>query len=234
MCTNPIKIAIVDDQSLFRKVLKNFLSSQSNLEVCIESWDVADLASQMKMQMVDILLLDIFLPGISGAEAVKFIRDKYPAVKILAISVSTDVELVCSMLDSGIHGYISKADEPDELLLAIQAISENRIYRNALLTEALYWNRKNTSDARQISLNDREKKILELLWEEKSNREIADELYLGTRTVERIRQDLKEKIGARSTIGLVKYAVRNNIIAVHDTASPAPDPKRAFVAGLAR
>jgi DNA-binding NarL/FixJ family response regulator len=220
MCTNPIKLALVDDQSLFRKVLKSFLSSQSNLDVRIEVSDVSELVSQMRLQPIDVLLLDLFLPGLCGADAVKFIRDKYPAVKILAISVSTDIDLVCHMLDCGIHGYISKGDDPEELLRGIQAISENRIYRNALLTEALYYNRQNSTDARanmrQISLNEREKKILQLLWEEKSNREIADELYLGIRTVERIRQDLKEKIDVRSTIGLVKYAVRNKIIAYQD------------------
>ena len=192
----------------------------------------------MRLQTIDVLLLDLFLPGLYGTEVVKFVLDKYSAVKILAISMSTDIDLICNVLDSGAHGYISKADDPEELLIAIQAISENRIYRNALLTEALYRNRQNSLDAcanrRQISLNEREKKILELLWEEKSNREIANELYLGTRTVERIRQDLKEKIGVRSTIGLVKYAVQNKIIVDQGPVSAAPDQMIVVSAGFAR
>jgi len=232
MSFNPIRLALVDDQSLFRKVLKNFLSAQSNLDVAIEASDVSDLINQMKRATIDILLLDMFLPGMHGTDAVKVIRDKYPAVRILTLSMSTDMDLIGNMLDSGIHGYISKGDDPEELLRAIQAISENRIYRNALLTEALYWNKQNSVDVyankSRASLNEREKKILQLLWEEKSNREMADELYLGIRTVERIRQDMKEKIGVKSTIGLIKFAVRNKIIVLPDP--PVRPDQRTAVA----
>jgi DNA-binding NarL/FixJ family response regulator len=216
MSLNPISLALLDDQSLFRKVLKNFLITQSNLDVAVEATDVLDLISQLKRTPVDILLLDIFLPGVHGIDAVRLIRDKYPSVRILVLSASTDMDLISSMLDSGVHGYISKGDEPEELIRAIQAIAQNRLYRNTLLTEAMYWSKQNAvsidSNRSQVTVNERESKILQLLWGEKSNREIADELFLGIRTVERIRQDLKEKVGAKSTIGLIKFAVREGII----------------------
>lgn len=130
----------------------------------------------------------------------------------------TDSDLISDLLDMGIHGYISKSDEPEELLQAIRAAAENRIYRNRLFTEALYRHKQNTfraySDGNTVLLNDREKKILQLLWEEKSNKEIADALYLGVRSVEKIRQDMKEKVGAKSTVGLLKYAIAKRIIGV--------------------
>jgi len=96
------------------------------------------------------------------------------------------------------------------------SISEQRIYRSRLFTEVLYWNKQNKIKASpgmiNISLSEREQAILRLLWEEKSNKEIADALFLSVRSVEKIRQDMKEKLGVKSTIGLLKYALQKTII----------------------
>lgn len=218
MLSRPINLAIVDDHSLFRKTLKAFLCEQENINVVIQAADMIDLFSKLKVSSIDVLLMDIFMPGLNGNEALKIIRTEYPAIKILALSMSTDLDLISDLLDAGIQGYISKADEPDELLQAIEAVADNRIYRNRLFTEALYWNKQNKiktyPSESLITLNDREKKILQLIWEEKSNKEIADELFLGVRSVEKIRQDMKEKIAVKSTVGLLKYAITKKIIAI--------------------
>jgi DNA-binding NarL/FixJ family response regulator len=144
------------------------------------------------------------------------IHDLSPHLKILVLSISTDMNLISEMLDAGINGYISKADEPKELLQAIRAISEDRLYHSRLFTEALYWNKLNSvrsyRDESLIGFSEREKKILQLLWEEKSNKEIANELFLGVRSIEKIRQDMKEKVGVKSTIGLLKYAISKRLI----------------------
>lgn len=219
MLFRPINLAIVDDHSLFRKTLKCFLSEQTNLNVVIQAADMFDLFTKLKASSVDVLLLDIFLPELPGNEALLALRNEYPGIKILVLSMSTDLGLISDLLDSGIHGYISKADEPEDLLQAIHAVSDGRIYRNRIFTEALYWNKqkniKHFSDGAMAMLNEREKKILQLLWEEKSNKEIADELFLGVRSVEKIRQDMKEKIGVKSTVGLLKYAIEKKIIGVN-------------------
>ena len=216
MLFRPINLAIVDDHSLFRKTLKNYLSEQDNINVVIQAADFFDLFSKLKTTPTDILLMDIFMPQLNGNEALKSIRTEYPAMKILVLSMSTDIDLISDMLDAGIHGYISKADEPEELLQAIQAVADNRIYRNRLFTDALYWNKQNNikhfSGRSEGSFNEREKKVLQLMWEEKSNKEIADTLFLGIRSVEKIRQDMKEKIGVKSTVGLLKYAISKKII----------------------
>jgi DNA-binding NarL/FixJ family response regulator len=218
MLLRPVNLAIVDDHSLFRKTLKNFLSEQENIQVVIQASDVFDLLSKLKTAKADVLILDVFMPELNGNEALKMIRTEYSALKIVVLSMSTDMNLISDMLESGIHGYISKADEPEELLLAIAASSDGRIYRNKLLTEALYWNTRNNirgyMDEPPVSLNEREKKILTLIWEEKSNKEMADELFLGVRSVEKIRQDMKEKLGVKSTVGLLKYAIHKKIIGV--------------------
>jgi DNA-binding NarL/FixJ family response regulator len=218
MLFKDLQVAIVDDHSIFRKTLKNYLSEQKGIQVVAQASDMVDLSGKFKNVSIDVLIMDLFMPGLNGNEAVNLMRREYPDIKILVLSMSNDMDLISDLLDSGIHGYISKSDEPEDLVQAIYTVSDNRIYHNKIYTEALYWNKQNTIRARnegaRALLNEREKKILQLLWEEKSNKEIADELFLGVRSVEKIRQDIKEKIGAKSTVGLLKYAIEKKIIAV--------------------
>jgi len=219
MLLKPINLAIVEDHALFRKTLKNFLLAQDGINVTIQAPDISDLLYKLKTASTDVLLMDIFLPESIGNEVVRAIRSEYPTLKIILLSMSTDMELISHLLEAGIHGYISKADEPEELLQAIRAVAENRIYRNRIFTEALYWNKqnniKNPVEKSPVHFNERERKILQLMWAEKTNKEIADELFLGVRSVEKIRQDMKEKIGVRSTVGLLKYAIQHRIIGVN-------------------
>lgn len=216
MLSRPLRLALVDDHVLFRKTLQKFLSEQHNISISHQAGDVFELMDNLKRLPADILIMDIFLPKLNGNDALKMIRDEYPAMKILVLSMSTDMDIISDLLEEGIHGYISKSDDPDELLRAIQAVSENRLYRNLLFTEALYWNKQNNitvlSNGSNAQLNDREKRILQLIWEEKCNKEIADVLFLSTRSIEKIRQDLKEKLGVKSTVGLLKYAIRKKIV----------------------
>ena len=227
MLLRSLTLGMVDDHVLFRKTLKGYLTGQINLDVVAQASDMAGLLDQLKVYPVDVLLMDLFMPGLHGGEAVKTIRNEYPETRILVLSMSRDLDLISDLLELGIHGYISKSEEPEELLRAIRTVSENRIFRNGLFTEALYWSKQNkigTCDPEpSFVLSDREKRILLLLWEEKSSKEIADELFLGVRSVEKIRQELKEKLGVKSTVGLLKYALANKII---DTD---PDPATSLV-----
>jgi DNA-binding NarL/FixJ family response regulator len=212
----PIRLAVVDDHILFRKTLVSYLSEQTNVEVFIQASDLTEILSKLRHSPIDLLIMDVFMPHLNGVDGVKIIRREYPEMKILVLSMSGDMNIISDMLESGIHGYLSKSDEPDNLVEAITAASQGRIYRNRLFTEALYWNKQNhmVSDEKDPypAINDREKKILQLIWEEKSNKEIADQLFLGVRSVEKLRQDLKEKIGVKSTVGLLKYALNKSII----------------------
>lgn len=209
-------IAIVDDHTLFRKALKGFITQNKNLQVNIEVASAVVLLEQLKITPVDILITDISMPEMSGFEAVKIIKSMYPGIKVIVLSMHTDMEMVNELVDIGIHAYISKADEPEHLLQAVNSVIENRVYKNKIFTDALYWHRQfGAKDSPvNIALEDREKRILQLLWEEKSNKEIADEVFLGVRSIEKIRQGMKEKIGVKSTIGLLKYGLNKKIIGI--------------------
>lgn len=219
MPTGIINLAIVDDHTLVRKTLQSFLSQQSNIKILIQAANIVDLLTELAKKSVDVLIMDVFMPNSDGYVAFKTIKKQYPEIKIIALSMNTDLYLINDLLDIGINAYIAKHDEPENLLQAIFSVSENRIYRNKLFTEALYLNRqniiRNQPEKKTDLLDDREKKILQLLWEEKSNKEIADEIFLSVRSIEKIRQDMKEKLDIASTIGLLKYALRNNIINIY-------------------
>jgi DNA-binding NarL/FixJ family response regulator len=215
MILKSINLAIVDDQTLFRKTLKNYLTEHDSIKVVIHVSDILELLNKIQHFTVDVLVIDAFMPGIKGYDAIKMIREKYPAVRILVLSMNKNLDMISDLMESGINGYISKTDDPEELIQAIKAAEDDKLFRNKIFTDALYWNKqrmKKYSAGDSISLTEREKKILQLIWEEKNNQEIGDELFLGSRTIEKIKQDIKEKIGAKSTVGLIKYAINNKII----------------------
>ena len=219
-----INVAIVDDHILFRRTLASFLSEQKNIHVSFQASDTPELLNKLRTTNVDLLLIDLSMPPVDGVDALPLIRLEYPALKILAISVCNDPDNLADLLDLGVNGFIAKDDEPDDLINSIRAIADNRVYHTRSFTEALLRARENDVNDekfRQAMLNEREKKIIHLLWEEKSNKDIADELFLSIRSVEKIRQDMKDKVGAKSTIGLIKYAVfkkmvgRKNVAKIH-------------------
>ncbi|MBS1664509.1 MAG: response regulator transcription factor [Bacteroidetes bacterium] len=218
MLKRPINLAIAEDHLLFRKVLKDFLSHQPNLRISFQASTLSEVLSELEHSPTDILLMDLSLSDSHGAETAVTVRSKYPDIKILVLSASTDMGLISELLDIGVYGYIFKGEEPESLLHAIQATSENRIYKSSLLTEALYWSKRHQGKGgvfdSPVSLNERERKMLQLIWEEKSNQEIAKELFLGIRSIEKIRQDMKEKIGVKSTVGLLKYAIGKKIVGI--------------------
>jgi DNA-binding NarL/FixJ family response regulator len=219
MLSKAINLAIVDDHTLLRKTLKNYISEQRNVNVVIQSPDIPDFLSKVKDFCVHVLVMDIFMPEPNGIEAVQIIKNLHPDIKVLILTMCMDMNLLSDLIEAGVYGIISKADEPEELDRAILSLSEQRIYRSKLFTEVMYWNKQNNTkspkEAANISINEREHEILQLLWEEKSNKEIAGHLYLSVRSVEKIRQHLKEKLGVKSTIGLIKYGINKKIIRVN-------------------
>jgi DNA-binding NarL/FixJ family response regulator len=213
---NIIKIALIDDHILFRKTLNDYLSRQKFIDVTFEASSVLELTTKLNIKAVDILLLDVFMPELNINQALQMIKTDYPHIKTIVLSMCTDISIVNELLDIGIHGYISKSDDPEELLNAIKSAYANKIYRNNLFTEALYWGSQNNIkvNRKKVSFSEREKTIIQLLWEEKNNKEIAGRLFLSVRSVEKIRQDIKERLGVKTTIGLLKYALKNKLINV--------------------
>lgn len=220
MPQNPIKVAIADDHLLFRKLLSDFLSKHHNISIEIHANDAIELLDKLSYTFADIVLLDIFMPKMNGIDAATIIVNEFPSTKIIVLSLCSEVNVIKAFLDIGIHAYLSKSEDPATVLEAIIAAAENRIHRSQLYTEALYLE-KETAMKKKISkhsnLDEREKQIIQLLWEDKSNKEISDLVYLSVSSIEKIKQDMREKLEVRSIAGLFKYALIHGIISLKST-----------------
>lgn len=216
MNTACINLAIVDDHTLFRKVFKNYLNEQANLKVVADASNVYELVNNLKDRETDILLMDVFMPYLKGVDALNYVHDHFPQIRVMILSMSSDINLVNDLLDAGSYGYILKSAEPQELLLGIETVYKGHLFKNKILMESLCWSKENmikmSPKAMTSSLTQREKRVLQLIWEDKSNKYIAESLYLGIRSVEKIRQDIKKKMGAKSLVGIIRFAIEQGVI----------------------
>jgi DNA-binding NarL/FixJ family response regulator len=219
MNNEKINLALVDEHRVHRQVFSSFLSQYHDITVTIETANGCDLLHWLTKRDCNVVLLDLHRSVLNGIQTIKAVREGYPDIKILVLSLDADLDLASNLLDIGIHGYLSKSDAPEELYEAIKAVYQNRVYRNKLLTEALYFAkysdlRNSGKQKKKVHFDNREINILKMLWEEKCNKEIASEISLGIRSVEKIRQDMKKKLGVSTTVGLLKYALKNKLIIV--------------------
>lgn len=212
-----ITIAIADDYKVYRDGLKVGLSADDNLEIILEADNGEELLKALETTTPDIILMDLKMPIMDGMEATKAVRKKYPAIKVLVITMYEDDKFIIHMMENGANGYLLKNAEPDEIRKSIYAVYENGYYFNDLVNKALLKklvlkNNLKPSFNQNIELTERELEVLKLICEEKTAAEIAKDIFLSPRSVEGIRQRLIEKIGVRNTAGLVMFAVKNNMV----------------------
>ena len=143
MLTHTVTLCIVNHNNLFRELIADFFSRQKNIKTTIESANTIDLIDKIRKSPVDIILLDLLTPKLSSIDIIATIQKEFPNIKIIVISIHTDMHTVISLLDLGIFAYLSNEESAQHLLQAVVAASENRIYKNNLYTEALYLNKEN-------------------------------------------------------------------------------------------
>jgi DNA-binding NarL/FixJ family response regulator len=212
-----IKIAIADDYKIYRDGLKVGLSSDENMEIIAEADNGEDLMKLLESNSPDVILMDLKMPIMDGMEATKQVRKKYPAIKVLVVTMYDDDKFIIHLMENGANGYLLKNAEPDEIIKSIYAVKENGYYFNdvvnkALLKKLVLKNNLKPSFNQNIDLTEREQEVLKMICEEKTAAEIAKEIFLSPRSVEGIRQRLIEKIGVRNTAGLVMFAVKNGLV----------------------
>lgn len=212
-----INISIADDYKIYRDGLKVGLSADENLCVISEADNGEDLMKSLESRLPDVIIMDLKMPVMDGMEATKLVRKKYPAVKVLVVSMYEDDKFIIHLMENGANGYLLKNAEPDEIRRSIYAVHENGYYFNDLVNKALLKklvlkNNLKPSFNQDIDLTEREQEVLKLICEEKTAAEIGKEIFLSPRSVEGIRQRLIEKIGVRNTAGLVMFAVKNGVV----------------------
>ena len=216
---DPIKVLIADDHVLYRAGVKTALSTKNDIKVIAEADNGMHLLNMLKIIQPDVILLDIQMPVMDGIGALPEIKKNWPHIKVIMLTMMDDHSMITRLMELGANSYLSKTSDSEIIYEAIKTCFEQEYYFNTLTNKALLTNLKirNTITPQKIvqmeaNLNDKDILILKLMCEEKSTKEIADIVDLSPRTVEAIRDKLKVKTGAKSTAGLIMYAVKNNLL----------------------
>ncbi len=209
---SPYHIILADDHLMFRNGIKRIIEDSPNLLVTGEARDGLELLDLLKKTKPDMVILDISMPNIRGLEATEEIKTSYPDIKILILTMHRDKEYLIQALSAKADGYLLKEDTDAQLLAAIESIRDGKIFLSPLLSEDLSQNLlgfiENADKSLDETLSTREKEVLTLLAEGKSNKEIAGLLYISTRTAEHHRASINKKLKINNIVDLVKYAIR--------------------------
>lgn len=207
----PIQIALVDDHRLFRSGIASLISEFDGFQVLFEAGNGEELTSKLTPKVKpDIILLDINMPVMDGAETARWLRKNYPDIHIIILSMFGDAEKVLEMVKMGVRGYLLKDAEPHEFEQALQKVSLGEVYYPEFVTRHIInsFNQK----PELIKLNSRELEFLKLAATELTYKEIADTMCISARTVDGYRDQLFEKLQIKSRVGLVLYAIKNKLI----------------------
>jgi DNA-binding NarL/FixJ family response regulator len=212
---NMINIAIADDHVLYRAGVKTALSQKKDIKVIAEADNGMQLLNLLKHIQPDVILLDIEMPIMNGIATLPEIKQLYPQIKVIMLTMHDDHSMIAKLMELGANSYLTKNSDSEIIYEAIKTCHEQEYFFNALTNKALIdglRNKRNDDGPQDVKLNEKEITILRLMCEEKSTKEIADIVDLSPRTVEAIRDKLKSKVGAKSTAGLIMYAVKHNIM----------------------
>lgn len=217
MSSQEIKVAIADDHKIFRDGIKMALDGKEFLKILWEAEDGNDLQQKLKVKLPDVLLLDIRMPEVDGINAISLIRKEYEPLKIIVLTMYDDQEMITKMMEMGANAYLTKTTDPEEIYQAILTCVNDDFYFNELVNKAVLMKLQQKKSVRQfypnpVKFSEKEINILKLIAEDKTTEEISKEVFLSPRTIETIRQNMKQKVGSKTIAGLVTYAMRNKIL----------------------
>ena len=211
------RVILADDHVLVRHGLRRILEEKTNLEIAAEAGDGLELLNVLNKIEPNLVILDVSMPHLRGIEAIPEIRHVRPNVKVLMLTMHKEEEYLYQAISAGADGYLLKEDAEKELFKAIESIQGGKIYISPGLADQSMQNwarlRRGENDFHLVeSLTVRQREILKLIAEGKSNKEIGDLLCISVRTVERHRANMMSKLNLRKTAELVQYALRKHYI----------------------
>lgn len=208
------RILIVDDHQMFIDGLKSILAKQKDFTVYAEALSGEDALEIIANDKPDMVITDISMPGMSGIELTKIIKHDFPEIKVVVVSMHNDSAVVSEILMAEAEGYILKNTGKTELLNALNRIAnDGTYYSNAVLSTMMKQVKKEAAVQNEVKiLTEREIEILKLIAEEYSSEQIAEKLFISKRTVDSHRANILAKLETKTLAGLIKYAIRNNII----------------------
>ncbi|MDM1046146.1 response regulator transcription factor [Myroides sp. 1354] len=214
---NKINIGLVDDDLLLLEGLHLLLSSFSKLNITLSTRHPETVLEQLAVvgqnDFPDVLLIDIKMEPLNGFQLVEIVKEKYPAIKIIVLSSYYRQTYLGQMVKLGVSSFLPKNLSKELLFEAIEKVEEHGVFFTEQDQAMIigYLQRKKSKYEEELVFSPRELEVIELICQEYTNQEIADALFLSKRTVETHRQRILERIGAKNTVGLVVYAVVNQL-----------------------
>ncbi len=207
-----IRLALADDQVLFRKGLAMLLQDMADAQVVLECANGAELLTELARTPVDIVLLDLQMPVLDGIETTKRIKQDFPQVKVIILSTHDEDKFIAHLMELGANGYMLKTAEPDEIDTAIRSVAANGFYFSELVSRVMLHGLVKKKQVKPVfnevdPLSERELDVLRGICQELTTAEIAAKLFVSPRTVDFHRNNLLLKTGAKNAAGLVVYAI---------------------------
>jgi DNA-binding NarL/FixJ family response regulator len=220
-----IRILVADDHEIVRRGLKALLEAQPEWEVVAEAVTGREAVEMAKQTTPEVAILDVGMPDLNGLEATRQVLKALPATEVLILTMHENEQIVREVLDAGARGYVLKSDAGRDLVAAVEALCQHRTFFSSKVSEMLlnsYLRHADRSpdatgaavatESPRSRLTAREREIVQLLAEGKSNKEVASALNISIKTAETHRTNIMNKLDLRSITELVRYAVRNNIV----------------------
>lgn len=212
-----LRILVVDDHEIIRLGVKSLLQSRPGWTVCGETGDGREAIAMAKQLQPDVIIMDITMPELNGLEATRQIREAAPGAEVLVLTVHASEHLAEAALTAGVRGYIMKIDSGKELIDAVQAVAQHKPFLSAQIADrALNSLFKSGLKGRRVptsgGLTEREREVLQLLAEGKTNQEVASLLDISQKTAETHRANIMRKLQLGSFGELVRYAIRNRLV----------------------
>lgn len=211
-----IKIIIADDHDIFRHGLRDILVTNPTYQVIASCRNGEELIEASKIYQPDLIITDLKMPGINGIEAIRTIHLIQPDIRFLALSHFDNEFMIASALDAGVTGYLTKDVNTEELFVAIDSVYKKQIFYSNSTTHKLALMAKRgvyhsfSQDTKQL-FSETEKKMIALICEDKSSKEIAQELSLSVRTIETYRSIILKKMNVNSLAGMTIFAIKNGL-----------------------
>lgn len=207
---------LADDHKIFREGVRSILEKEKDIKVVGEASNGTEVIDLMEQLEVDVLVLDIDIGTPNGIEITALVSNSHPETKILILSMMGLHDFVIEALEKGAIGFLLKNTGKDEVLTAIRSVSKGDSYFSrevsAILIEQLHKPASSRRKSSDIPISPREIEVLKLIAQEFSNSEIAEKLFISIRTVDTHRRNLLEKLGAKNTAGLVKFAIQKGLL----------------------
>lgn len=214
-----IKVLIADDHSIVRDALRQLCEGMEGLAVAGEAENGREVREALRREPIDLVLLDLAMPGVSGSSLVEYIHEHHAATLILVFSMSNEAQVVKRVFQEGASGYVSKGSRQSVLKAAIQKVFAGEHFIDPLLAEQMMWELPSRTAIRDVPLSARELQIMKLMAQGMSGKEIADLLFISDKTVSAYKTSLMRKMNFGNNAELVLYAAQHGL-----SDTDAPDP----------